>query len=346
MTTAPSPARGPAIRVVVPALLVLVAAAVLTYLAITDPGLIQRRWREMLTMVGGSFIAGSTSEGGGAVAFPVFTKVLHVAPYDSRTFTLGIQTFGMGAATATILARRIHLEWTALFVTAITGALGMVLGAQYAHLSPVTTRIVFTAVQAALGIFLVWTLLSPSRTTNAGHSDPLMMRLLPVAGFLGGVLSSVIGTGADVILFSLCVILCRMSPRTITPTTIVLQWFLSVVGIATHQWLIHDVTPTTVDRLTACAPIVMIFGPVGVLFGRWMSKRALSLLICTLILAEVTTTVILVPLHGTRAILLAATLAAAIVLCVLGAVRSGRTMARLADHARTAPAALATTSST
>jgi hypothetical protein len=39
-------------------------------------------WPITLTMVFGSFIAGATAEGGGAVAFPVFTKALHIAPAE------------------------------------------------------------------------------------------------------------------------------------------------------------------------------------------------------------------------------------------------------------------------
>ncbi len=44
---------------------------------------IQNHWEISLTMVFGSLIAGATSEGGGAVAFPVFTKLLHIFPQDS-----------------------------------------------------------------------------------------------------------------------------------------------------------------------------------------------------------------------------------------------------------------------
>jgi hypothetical protein len=49
----------------------------------------------------GSMIAGGTSLGGGAVAFPVFTKVLHITPYDAKVFSLAIQSVGMSAASLT-----------------------------------------------------------------------------------------------------------------------------------------------------------------------------------------------------------------------------------------------------
>src|ERR1700739_93853 len=45
-------------------------------------------WHVALTMVFGSLVGGGTSEGGGAVAFPVFTKLLHIAAPIARSFSL------------------------------------------------------------------------------------------------------------------------------------------------------------------------------------------------------------------------------------------------------------------
>lgn len=55
-------------------------------------------WKVALTMVFGSLVGGGTSEGGGAIAFPIFTKLLHIAPVDARNFSLAIQSVGMGSA--------------------------------------------------------------------------------------------------------------------------------------------------------------------------------------------------------------------------------------------------------
>ncbi|MGB5592583.1 MAG: sulfite exporter TauE/SafE family protein, partial [Crocosphaera sp.] len=51
-------------------------------------------WQIALTMLFGSMIAGGTSMGGGAVAFPVFTKLLHIPPHDAKIFSLAIQIVG------------------------------------------------------------------------------------------------------------------------------------------------------------------------------------------------------------------------------------------------------------
>jgi uncharacterized protein len=41
-------------------------------------GRVADHWRSSLTMAFGSFVAGSTPQGSGSVAFPVFTKVLDI----------------------------------------------------------------------------------------------------------------------------------------------------------------------------------------------------------------------------------------------------------------------------
>ena len=61
-------------------------------------------WLMSFTMIFGSFVAASTPAGGAAVAFPVFTKLLHVNLADARTFGLMIQSVGMTMASISKLA--------------------------------------------------------------------------------------------------------------------------------------------------------------------------------------------------------------------------------------------------
>ena len=88
-------------------------------------------WRVAVTMVFGSLVGGGTSEGGGAIAFPVFTKLLHIAAPIARNFSLAIQTVGMGAASLAILYLRIPIERRALLYAGLPGVIGVALGAYY-----------------------------------------------------------------------------------------------------------------------------------------------------------------------------------------------------------------------
>lgn len=79
-------------------------------------------------MVFGSFIAGATSEGGGAVAFPVLTLFLDVKPHIARDFSLLIQSVGMSAASLWIWKKRVPVHGTALLIGTLAGAVGMFFG--------------------------------------------------------------------------------------------------------------------------------------------------------------------------------------------------------------------------
>ena len=53
--------------------------------------LFPERYILSITMIFGATVAGMTSEGGGAVAFPVMTLALGIAPSVARDFSLMIQ---------------------------------------------------------------------------------------------------------------------------------------------------------------------------------------------------------------------------------------------------------------
>ena len=82
-------------------------------------------WDVALTMIFGSLVGGGTSEGGGAIAFPVFTKLLHIAPSDARNFSFAIQSIGMGAASISILYLRIPIERRTVIYAGCAGIAGL-----------------------------------------------------------------------------------------------------------------------------------------------------------------------------------------------------------------------------
>jgi uncharacterized membrane protein YfcA len=76
-------------------------------------------------------VAGMTSEGGGAVAFPVMTLAFGLAPAVARDFSFMIQSAGMVAAACTICLMKIQVEQHAVVFCSIGGVLGMVLGLEF-----------------------------------------------------------------------------------------------------------------------------------------------------------------------------------------------------------------------
>ena len=121
-------------------------------------GLFRDNFFMSLTMAVGSFIAGATSEGGGAVAFPVMTLGFGIAPPVARDFSLMIQAVGMTAAGFTILFTGIEVERRALLWSSIGGALGIVLGLEQVapRMTPAYAKMFFTATWLSFAFALFW----------------------------------------------------------------------------------------------------------------------------------------------------------------------------------------------
>src|SRR5680860_944238 len=115
-------------------------------------------WFMSLTMAVGSFIAGATSEGGGAVAFPVMTLGFGMEPHVARDFSLMIQSVGMVSAALVIMSMRIAVEWRAILFAGLGGALGVILGLEWIAplLSASFTKVFFVSFWLGFGAALYW----------------------------------------------------------------------------------------------------------------------------------------------------------------------------------------------
>jgi uncharacterized membrane protein YfcA len=147
-------------------------------------------------MVFGSLVGGGTSEGGGAIAFPIFTKLLHIAPRDARNFSLAIQSIGMGAATVSILYLRIPIERRAWLYAGVPGILGVALGAVFVapRIPPIFVRTSFTVLVSSMAVALL--LVNREKDVLRNRAMPIFgpreKMILVLAGLLGGVVSALV----------------------------------------------------------------------------------------------------------------------------------------------------------
>ncbi len=205
-------------------------------------GRVGDNWAAAVTMVFGSFVAGSTPQGGGAVAFPVFTKVLEVDAQVARSFSLCIQAVGMGsAATAIVLTRRV-VEWRAVATTLPAAIAGFLAGAFLlgrsdepfwpSRLPGAYVKVTFTLIVAAMAVvvYLGFRAHLLERLVAMPIAGPRVLSALVVTGLVGGLASSLVGSGADVFLYLTVVVLIGVSPRVGVPTSVVVMAGVSVVG--------------------------------------------------------------------------------------------------------------------
>lgn len=204
------------------ALGVSVAITVIWLIAVTASGQWARvvdHWAAAVTMVFGSFVAGSTPQGGGAVAFPVFTKLLNIPTEVARSFSLLIQTVGMGAASLAILFSKRTIATSALKILApVTVATFLVANRLLTDgslpYSPATVpsayvKVSFTVVLAAMAAVVAMTYRQQIlvRRSELPPLTPRVGAALVFFGIVGGVAASLVGSGADVATYIIVVVL-------------------------------------------------------------------------------------------------------------------------------------------
>jgi len=303
-------------------------------------GRVVDNWVSALTMMFGSFVAGATPQGGGAVAFPVFTKGLEVPSEVARSFSLCIQTMVMGCASAAILIRRRRFDINAFRIVLPVAIVGFLLG--YFLLSDRSepfapsilpgpyVKVGFTLLTAAMAYvtFLGYRVHALQVRPRVTKFSGRYLATLVTCGLIGGLASSQVGSGADVLVYLALVVLAGLSPGVGVPTSVLVMTSVSIVGfvlvglIDGHLLVdldaMGDVVAVGGDAIRtgadgaqfgngpgldasrydlfgmwmAAIPVVAWGGPLGSLVSSKLSDRKLVVFVVILALAEVATTII------------------------------------------------------
>jgi len=264
-------------------------------------------WPISVTMVLGSFIAGATSEGGGAVAFPVFTKVFGIEPQDAKVFSFFIQSVGMTMAGLFIYLKRIPVLWNVIFAALSAGIAGLVLGELFLVIPNPYPKLLFTFIAGIFACFLIYNRWgvpdNPVKTLSLSRGNNLVIIL--ITGFLGGLIASVIGVGIDMLIFIVLTLLYGIDEKISTPTTVVLMGLLSVAGFVWHAGITADINPDVWRYWMSCIPIVIFGAPLGSWVCSKIHRDQLIWFLLFLIAIEVISTLWIIPVTKDRLVILA-----------------------------------------
>jgi uncharacterized protein len=256
---------------------------------------VRAHWPIAVAMAGGSFVAGSSPVAGGTVGFPVLVYLFDHPAKLGRTFSLAIQSIGMVSASIYILTRRRRLEWRILRFALAGSAVAMPLGifCVAPAVADVWVKILFSVVYASFGLLHLARMRGivanqgPSRTSFV--ADPAIGF---VVGALGGLLASVIGVGADILLYGILVLLYHTDIKIAIPTAVILMAFTSLVGagcvaLGAIWWPASRVAVVEVfPYWLAAAPVVALGAPLGSLVSRFVPRRSLLGFVGILCLAQ------------------------------------------------------------
>ena len=252
--------------------------------------LFTNNWFMSLTMVFGSFIAGASSEGGGAVAFPVMTLGFDISPFTARNFSLAIQSVGMTVASYFILVKRIKVEYKYLLPVSIGGTVGMVLGTIYlVPLVPVAyAKMLFVTFWLSFGLVLFYVNEVYKRKTVDKLSDFHWHEKISIiiVGIIGGGIGSLLGSGLDIFSFSYVTMRYHLSEKVATPTSVVIMAINSIVGFSLHYFFINDFGTAEFNYWLVCIPVVVFGAPMGAYFINAQTRGFISKFLYVVIFAQ------------------------------------------------------------
>lgn len=252
-----------------------------------------------ITMIIGSMIAGMTSEGGGAVAFPVMTLAFRISPVTARDFSVLIQSCGMSAASFTIFFMKIQCEWNALALSACGGVLGLIIGLEYFDqlFDPVTKKMGFVSIWFAFASVLLFLIILRKGKVNnrIQRLNFLKAAVLVCAGFIGGVFTALVGNGLDICTFSVLTLLFRVSEKVATPTSVILMASNSIVAVIWRGLFAQGISMESWEFLAVCLPVVVLGAPFGSVLGSHFHRNVLAMLVIVLDTVALVTAFIVIP---------------------------------------------------
>ena len=256
-------------------------------------------WFMTLTMCVGSFVAGASSEGGGAVAFPVMTLVFSISPTVARDFSLMIQSVGMSAASVLIICFGVRVEWRAIVFAGLGGAIGIILGMNVISplLPPAYVKMFFTSLWLSFAVALFWLNRERQRIRNDSILvfGPKESLLFVVIGVVGGVVSGITGSGLDILTFTMLTLLFRVNEKVATPTSVVLMAVNALVGFAWRGGLESNLAPEAWGYWYVCIPVVVVGAPLGAYFIRQRTRLFIANFLYASILVQFVGALVIVP---------------------------------------------------
>jgi len=253
-------------------------------------------WEIPLTMIFGSFIAGFSAEGGGAIAFPVFTKLLKINPTDAKQFSLLIQSVGMIMASVFIFSRKIPFYSFVILPAVLGGAIG-----QFATITMgwfllnSDLKWMFTTLIAALGVALLIQHFSGIKRSDKIKFKP-SRRLLFLTGLIGGFFTINFGSGADMVAFIMLTLILNSTEKKATPTTVIIMALNSIIGVILIS-IFGEWSPWALNAWKTSIPIVIFGAPLGALLASKVSNHIILTALILFISIEVISTIYLVPLQ-------------------------------------------------
>ncbi|EFO98556.1 hypothetical protein CRE_20224 [Caenorhabditis remanei] len=237
-------------------------------------------WHMPVVMILGSVIGGMTSEGAGAVAFPVMTLALHIDPKIARDFALMMQSIGMTSALICVIIMKVKFEIRAVILGCLGAIPGFIIGVHWIDplLSGPQKKMLFVSIWTAFALSLG--ILNSQKKRSTFREIPEFCAwkgwVLFFTGIIGGIFDAFAGSGIDICIFSVITLLFRVTEKTATPTTVVLKGTIAVFGFYYRAVMMGDIDIMAWRYFSVTVPISACGGPIGSFLGSHLHRQLVA----------------------------------------------------------------------
>lgn len=119
--------------------------------------------------------------------------------------------------------------------------------------------------------------------------------LLLGIGLVGGTISSVLGSGLDIITFAVLVLGFRICEAVATPTSVILMASNAVVGTLWKGTVGEGLIAQSWNYWWVCVPIVIVGAPLGAWFIRRISRTSIALFLIASIVVQYFAALLIIP---------------------------------------------------
>ncbi len=252
-------------------------------------------WFMTVVMIFGSFIAGASSEGGGAIAYPAMTLLFNIEPDVARNFSFAIQSFGMTCAAIWIFLSGIKIEKTYLLLAGVGGFIGIIFGSFFVlpYVLPNYAKMMFVSFWLSFGIALF--VVNFVKANDSIDALPKLSKRqkteLVLVGMMGGVFSSILGNGLDICTFAYVVLKYGLSEKIATPTSVILMASNAIIGFLMHSFVLNTMQAEAINYLLVCIPVVIFGAPMGAFVISKIGRKTIAALLIVIIIVQFITAI-------------------------------------------------------
>jgi len=243
----------------------------------------------MIMMIFASFMAGATAEGGGAVAFPIMTLFFAITPEVSRDFSLLIQSFGMSFAAIFIYLNNIKVLGNIIKIAIAFGVSGLFIGFYFVEgkVPASFLKMFFTCFWLTFAITIIkFRVKIIHQTIDSIQTTFKNVLLIAIFSLIGGIITSQLGSGIDIIIFSLLTILFGINIKIAIPTSVIIMALTSIMSTICKSSLHLPTSSLAYDYFKVAIPIVILGAPLGSWFTNKFSSSSSFVLLNLSIIAQ------------------------------------------------------------